>query len=306
MPWTRKACLFWPLATSVLLADCASKRIAETALTPAHVPHWLFGEIARLTLAYNPGAAMSLSLGPYSRLGFSLLAVAALVLLAGLYRRLPRGAELATAGMALVAGGALGNALDRLRSARGVVDFIDVGIGAARVTCSATGVERVAVLPDARRSQPGRLNHGRDRRGNGDLRDPDLGGLEPQVEQLAGAHGTSAHCGPNQPATRHAGRRVYRGHCDDLGWPLATVHLPGTPKLASGISGPPAAAGQLHPERAGAPARSPTGSPRRGHAGRPADARAGGSPWCSCGAALADVELAIVLVVFGLMMLKPF
>jgi signal peptidase II len=31
-----------------------------------------------------------------------------------------------------VAGGALGNALDRLRSARGVVDFIDVGVGAAR------------------------------------------------------------------------------------------------------------------------------------------------------------------------------
>jgi signal peptidase II len=132
MPWTRKARLFWPLAVTVLLADCASKRIAETALTPAHVPHRLFGEVVRLTLAYNPGAAMSLSLGPYSRLGFSLLAVAALVVLAGLYRRLPRGAELAAAGLALVAGGALGNALDRLRSARGVVDFMDVGVGAAR------------------------------------------------------------------------------------------------------------------------------------------------------------------------------
>jgi signal peptidase II len=131
MPWTRKARLFWPLAITVLLADCASKRIAETALTPAHVPHRLFGEVVRLTLAYNPGAAMGLSLGPYSRLGFSLLAVAALVALASLYRGLHRDAALA-AGLALVAGGALGNALDRMRSARGVVDFIDVGIGAAR------------------------------------------------------------------------------------------------------------------------------------------------------------------------------
>src|SRR5262249_22207469 len=132
MLWTRKARLFWPLAVSVLLADCASKRIAETALTPADTPHRLLGEVVRLTLTYNPGAAMSLSLGPYSRLGFSLVALVALVLLAGLYRGLPRGAMLATAGLALVAAGALGNALDRLRSARGVVDFIDVGLGAAR------------------------------------------------------------------------------------------------------------------------------------------------------------------------------
>jgi len=34
--------------------------------------------------------------------------------------------------LALIAAGALGNLLDRLRSARGVVDFIDVGIGDTR------------------------------------------------------------------------------------------------------------------------------------------------------------------------------
>ena len=34
--------------------------------------------------------------------------------------------------LALIAGGALGNLLDRLRSVRGVVDFIDVGIGDSR------------------------------------------------------------------------------------------------------------------------------------------------------------------------------
>jgi len=35
-------------------------------------------------------------------------------------------------GVALVGAGAVGNLLDRLASDRGVVDFIDVGVGAAR------------------------------------------------------------------------------------------------------------------------------------------------------------------------------
>lgn len=35
-------------------------------------------------------------------------------------------------GLALVASGALGNLLDRVRSPRGVVDFIDVGVGSWR------------------------------------------------------------------------------------------------------------------------------------------------------------------------------
>ena len=34
--------------------------------------------------------------------------------------------------LALVCGGALGNLVDRVKSGRGVVDFIDVGIGAMR------------------------------------------------------------------------------------------------------------------------------------------------------------------------------
>ena len=42
------------------------------------------------------------------------------------------GDRLAAAGLALIASGALGNLIDRLRSPRGVVDFIDVGIGDVR------------------------------------------------------------------------------------------------------------------------------------------------------------------------------
>ena len=132
LSWTPKARRFWPLFSLVLLTDCATKRAAEIHLLPAQVPHEFFGEIVRLTLAYNPGAAMSLSLGAHSRVGFSLLAAAALLIMAHLYRRTAPGDRQAAAGLALIAAGALGNLLDRLRSARGVVDFIDIGLGGWR------------------------------------------------------------------------------------------------------------------------------------------------------------------------------
>ncbi|MDQ3426815.1 MAG: signal peptidase II [Gemmatimonadota bacterium] len=132
MSWSPKARRFWPLFSLVLLTDCATKRAAEFHLLRAHVPHEFFGEIVRLTLAYNPGAAMSLSLGSHSRVALSLFAVGALLALALLYRRTASGDMQAAAGLALVASGALGNLLDRLRSPRGVVDFIDVGVGGTR------------------------------------------------------------------------------------------------------------------------------------------------------------------------------
>ena len=132
MTWTPKARRFWPLFALVLLTDCATKRAAELHLVPAQVPHEFLGEMVRLTLAYNPGAAMSLSLGAHSRLGFSLLAIVALVVMAHLYRRTAPGDRQAGAGLALIAAGAVGNLLDRIRSERGVVDFIDVGWGGWR------------------------------------------------------------------------------------------------------------------------------------------------------------------------------
>ena len=123
---------FWPILGTLVLADCSTKELVETALSGDPGPHPLMGEWLRVTLAYNPGAAMSLSLGEHSRVGFSLLALSALLILGQLYRRTSPGDGLAAAGLALIASGALGNLLDRLRSPRGVVDFIDVGIGDMR------------------------------------------------------------------------------------------------------------------------------------------------------------------------------
>ncbi|HLA88834.1 MAG TPA: signal peptidase II [Gemmatimonadaceae bacterium] len=126
-----RARAFWPLFTATFAADVVTKRLAEGRLPP-HVPHDVAGEWVRLTLTYNTGAAMNLSLGDASRVTFTVLATAMLVVVFRLYRRTAQHAVAQAAALALIAAGALGNLLDRLRSARGVVDFIDLGIGAWR------------------------------------------------------------------------------------------------------------------------------------------------------------------------------
>ncbi len=124
---------FWPVLLGLLALDCTTKEIAVDQLSPAHVPHSVIGDVVRFTLAYNPGAAMGLSLGEYSRAGFILLASAMLCGLVLYYRRLPPGNNgVTTLALALIGGGAAGNLLDRLRSSRGVVDFIDIGVGDVR------------------------------------------------------------------------------------------------------------------------------------------------------------------------------
>ena len=57
------------------------------------------------------------------------LTLAALGILVRLYRSTRPGDTARTLAVALVAGGAIGNLIDRIRSAAGVVDFIDIGIG---------------------------------------------------------------------------------------------------------------------------------------------------------------------------------
>src|ERR1700689_3616580 len=120
--------LFWITAAAVIVCDVFTKRLAVAGLA-LHVPRPVIGEYARLTLAYNPGAAFSMSLGQYSRLYFGTFAAVALVVLWWLHRTGGSGSALKSFALGLAWGGAAGNLLDRLRSAVGVVDFIDVGVG---------------------------------------------------------------------------------------------------------------------------------------------------------------------------------
>jgi signal peptidase II len=121
--------IFWGVTGSVLLVDAFTKVVAVDRLIPAYLPRPLWGEGLRLTLVYNPGAAFGLHLGAQSRWIFIALTIVALLVLGRLYLETPLVDRLRTLALALVSGGALGNLLDRLKSGRGVVDFIDVGVG---------------------------------------------------------------------------------------------------------------------------------------------------------------------------------
>ena len=127
----KKARLFWPLLLGLLLADCGSKRAAEESL-PLHTPQEVVGDVVRFTLAYNTGAAFGIHVGSGSRVFFTTLTLLALVALAAMYRGTPADHRVQLVALALITGGALGNLYDRVRGTAGVVDFIDVGIGATR------------------------------------------------------------------------------------------------------------------------------------------------------------------------------
>jgi signal peptidase II len=131
MTLARKARVFWPLLFVVLLSDCTTKYAAEASLGVEGVSHEIIGETLRFTLVYNRGAAMGL-VGPWAKEALGLLSVVLAIVVFVQYRRAPRGAVALAAATALVIAGALGNGWQRLFSARAVVDFIDVGIGANR------------------------------------------------------------------------------------------------------------------------------------------------------------------------------
>ncbi len=119
--------VFWPIALLIVLVDVVTKAIAAATLAPALIPHPVIGEVARLTLVYNRGAAFGIHVGAYSRPIFSVLTVAALAVLWRLYRATDVTERRRVIALALVSAGAVGNLFDRVRSSRGVVDFIDIG-----------------------------------------------------------------------------------------------------------------------------------------------------------------------------------
>ncbi len=123
---------FWLIVAVVVGIDFVTKSLAVEHLTPRHIPHPIIGDVLRFTLAYNPGAAFGMHLGPASRWIFSALAVTIVSVLLKATADLTRQSRLAAVGVPIVVGGAIGNLIDRIRMREGVVDFIDIGIGSTR------------------------------------------------------------------------------------------------------------------------------------------------------------------------------
>ena len=125
--------LFWPILIAIVAMDVGTKYVAEHQLKDLErVPHPVFGEWFRFTLVYNPGAAFGLHVGEHSRWVFIVLTVAALLILGRLYFSTRPGDSMRVTSLALVCGGALGNLIDRIRNTKGVVDFLDLGVGDSR------------------------------------------------------------------------------------------------------------------------------------------------------------------------------
>ena len=123
--------LFWSVATTVLVLDAVTKVLAERFLA-RRLPLEILGDYVQLRLVYNEGAAFGLYLGEHSRWIFFGLAVVALFVLGSMVRAARPGDRLRHWSLALLCGGAAGNLIDRIRSADGVVDFLDVGVGLLR------------------------------------------------------------------------------------------------------------------------------------------------------------------------------
>ena len=109
------------LCAVIVAADQAAKARIEADLVPGEVVDVL-GPL-KLTLAHNTGVAFGLAGG--AGIGLVLVTLGALALIGYLFSRKPERPWMWVA-VGLLAGGALGNLVDRIR-ADAVTDYVDIG-----------------------------------------------------------------------------------------------------------------------------------------------------------------------------------
>jgi signal peptidase II len=122
MPRLRALVIVAAIALLVLVLDQASKALARGGLTPGHkvtvIPGWLWFQ-----LASNSGATLGLGSG-HNEL-FAALALIIVVAIAVLALRGNIGGVLGIGALGAIAGGAIGNLVDRVRLGS-VTDFVEV------------------------------------------------------------------------------------------------------------------------------------------------------------------------------------
>jgi signal peptidase II len=112
----------------VLVIDILTKLAAEAYL-PRYMGVSIIGDFFQLRLVYNPGAAFGIHVGEHSRWVFMVLSTAALFILGSMLKTTQSGDRVRLYSLALIFAGAAGNLIDRIRSAKGVVDFLDFTFG---------------------------------------------------------------------------------------------------------------------------------------------------------------------------------
>lgn len=131
MKLSRKNTIFWSVAAVVTILDFVTKQLAESALERGQSVE-VIGDFFRFTLGYNTGIAFGLSLGGTPRIVLILITVLTMGLILWLFRSVEERHRMQVLAFGLIMGGAAGNLLDRVFGSKGVIDFIDVGIGDAR------------------------------------------------------------------------------------------------------------------------------------------------------------------------------
>lgn len=128
---SRKAVTFWSIAIAITILDFITKQLAESSLQRGQ-PVEVLGDVLRFTLGYNTGIAFGLSLGGASRWVLVAVTLLTMGLIFWLFRSVDARHKLQIIAFGLIMGGAAGNLLDRIFGDHGVIDFIDVGVGATR------------------------------------------------------------------------------------------------------------------------------------------------------------------------------
>jgi signal peptidase II len=129
--WRQSGLVWWPLGVGLLALDQITKEIIQRVLALHEAIYVL--PVLDILHTRNTGAAFSFlaGAGGWQRWAFTIFAVAVTVgIVVALRRTAARSQRLLCAGLALIASGALGNAIDRLRHGF-VVDFVAVHWNAA-------------------------------------------------------------------------------------------------------------------------------------------------------------------------------
>lgn len=124
--WRESGLSWWPLAAVALVLDQVTKAVIEATMV-LHQSIYVL-PVFDIVSARNPGAAFSFlaNAGGWQRWAFTGFAVVVSAVIVWTLRRNPlAGQRLQSAGLLLIASGAIGNAIDRVRHGY-VVDFLAV------------------------------------------------------------------------------------------------------------------------------------------------------------------------------------